>query len=132
FIVAQSIGTQHLATRFKEYAQTQAPRGVALLSSLLHASDIVRIEAPIIVIVADSEPELNAIGPEAVAAHNARYRLDSTLYVAEDAEHTLFDIRDGPIDWTDPRWVERYHRGAMEALVQRLNAWRVAQAPGDC
>lgn len=132
FIVAQSIGTQHLATRFEEYAQTQAPRGVALLSSLLHASDVVRIRAPMIVIVADSEPELNAIGPEAVAAHNARYGLDSTLYVAEGAEHTLFDIRNGPIDWTDPRWVERYHRGAMEALVQQLDAWRIARAPGGC
>ncbi len=132
FIVAQSIGTQHLATRFEEYAQTQAPRGVALLSSLLHASDVVRIRAPMIVIVADSEPELNAIGPEAVAAHNARYGLDSTLYVAEGAEHTLFDIRNGPIDWTDPRWVERYHRGAMDALVQQLNAWRIARASGSC
>ncbi|MCS6840224.1 MAG: lysophospholipase [Roseiflexus sp.] len=132
FIIAQSIGTQHLATRFEEYALAQAPLGVALLSSLLHARDIVRIQAPIIVIVADSEPELNAIGPEAVAAHNARYGLVSTLYVAEGAEHTLFDIRDGPIDWTDPRWVERYHRGAMEALVQQLDAWRVARAPGSC
>lgn len=132
FIVAQSIGTQHLAARFVEYAQVQMPRGVALLSSLLRAGDIVRIAAPIIIIVADSEPELNAIGPEAVAAHNARFSSSAALYIAEGAEHTLFDIRDGPIDWTDPGWVERYHRGAMEALVQQLNAWRVAQAPGDC
>mgnify|MGYP001025846223 CR=1 FL=1 len=131
-IVAQSIGTQHLATRFAEYAQAQAPRGVALLSSLLRASDIVRIEAPIIVIVADSEPELTAIGPEAVAAYNARFSSSAVLYIAEGAEHTLFDIRDGPIDWTDPGWVERYHRGAMEALVQQLDAWRGARTPGSC
>ncbi len=132
FIVAQSIGTHHLASRFGEYAQVQAPRGVALLSSLLRADDIVRIEAPIIVIVADSEPDLNAIGAEAVAAYNARFSPPAALYIAQGAEHTLFDIRDGPIDWTDPRWVERYHRGAMEALVQQLDSWRAAPAPAAC
>jgi pimeloyl-ACP methyl ester carboxylesterase len=132
FIVAQSIGTQHLAMRFEEYAQVQSPRGVALLSSLLHASDIVRIAAPIIIIVADSEPDLNAIGPEAAAAHNARFPASATLYVADGAEHTLFDIRDGPIDWTDPAWVDRYHRGAMQALVQQLDAWSAVRVSGSC
>jgi alpha/beta superfamily hydrolase len=132
FIAAQSIGTQHLAMRFEEYAQVQSPRGVALLSSLLHASDIVRIAAPIIIIVADSEPDLNAIGPKAAAAHNARFPASAALYVADGAEHTLFDIRDGPIDWTDPAWVERYHRGAVTALVQQLDAWRALPAPGSC
>jgi len=50
------------------------------------------------VIIADSEPELNAIGSEAVAAHNARYAAGSTLYIADSAEHALFDIRDGSVD----------------------------------
>jgi len=132
FIAAQSIGTQHLAMRFEEYAQVQSPRGVALLSNLLRANDIVRIDAPLMVIVADSEPELNAIGPEAVAAHNARYAAGSTLYIADGAEHTLFDIRNGPIDWTDPAWVDRYHRGAMRALVQQLDAWSAVHLSGSC
>lgn len=124
FIVAQSIGTQYLAEQYQAYVQVQRPRGVALLSNLLRADDIVRIDAPLIVIVADSEPELNAIGAEAVAAHNACYASGSKLYIAEGAEHTLFDIRSGPIDWNDPAWVDRYHRGAMQALVQQLDAWQ--------
>jgi translation initiation factor 2B subunit (eIF-2B alpha/beta/delta family) len=74
----------------------QRPRGMALLSNLPGASDIVRIDAPLMVIIADSEPELNAIGSE--AAHNARYAAGSTLYIADSAEHALFDIRDGSVD----------------------------------
>ena len=130
--MAQSIGTQHLAAQYQAYLQVQRPRGVALLSNLLRADDIVRIAAPIIIIVADSEPDLNAIGPEAVAAHNARFPASATLYVADGAEHTLFDIRDGPIDWTDPAWVDRYHRGAMQALVQQLDAWSAVRVSGSC
>lgn len=130
FIVAQSIGTRHLADRYPAYQDIQDPRGVALLSSLLQADSIVRIGAPLIIIVADSEPELSAIGPDAAAAYNARFPGRAALYIAEGAEHTLFDIREGPIDWTDPRWVERYHRGAMNALEAQLNAWRTP--PGDC
>ncbi len=130
FIVAQSIGTQYLAEQYQAYAAVRSPRGVALLSSLLHADAILRIAAPVIVIVADSEADLEAIGPAAVAAHNERYGRDATLYVAEGAEHTLFDVRDGPIDWSDPVWVERYHRGAMAALVAQLDSWRAS--PGAC
>jgi len=132
FIVAQSIGTQHLAAQYQAYLQVQRPRGVALLSNLLRADDIVRIDTPLMVIVADSEPELNAIGPEAVAAHNARHTAGSTLYIANGAEHTLFDIRNGPINWTDPAWVDRYHRGAMRALVQQLDAWDAVHLSGPC
>jgi len=82
----------------------QRPRGMALLSNLLGASDIVRIDAPLMVIIADSEPELNAIGSEAVAAHNARYAAGSTLYIADSAEHTLFRY---------PRWFDRLDRSGM-------------------
>lgn len=130
FIVAQSIGTQYLADQFEAYAAARPPRGVALLSSLLYADAILSIAAPVMVIVADSEANLEAIGPAAVAAHNARYGLDAALYVAEGAEHTLFDVRDGPMDWSDPAWVERYHRGAMAALLAQLDNWRAA--PGVC
>lgn len=120
FIVAQSIGTQHLASQFATFRAIQSPRGVALLSNLLGPEEITEIATPILVIVADSEPELARIGPDAVTAHRAALPFGADLYIAAGAEHTLFDITDGPIDWTDPAWVTRYHRGAMAHLVNWL------------
>jgi pimeloyl-ACP methyl ester carboxylesterase len=118
FIVAQSIGTSYLAERFAAFAQVQPPRGVALLSNLLTATTITSITAPALILVADSETNLAAIGADAAAAHQSV--ATTTLYIAEGAEHTLFDVRDGPIDWSDPSWVQRYHRGAMKKLLTWL------------
>ncbi|WP_129672307.1 S9 family peptidase [Candidatus Chloroploca sp. Khr17] len=125
FIAAQSLGTYNVAEQFAAYQTIAPPRGVALLSNLLDQAMIVAIEAPIHVIVADSEPELNRIGPEAVAAHQAALPYGASLYVAEGAEHTLFDLTAGPIDWQDPGWAERYHRGAMASLLDWLDHQRV-------
>jgi alpha/beta superfamily hydrolase len=120
FIVAQSIGTEYLATHFAEFAAVQPPAGVALLSSLLGPEQIAAIAAPVHIIVADSEPNLDAIATQAVQAHRTRWPYGASSYVAEHAEHTLFDIKDGPIDWSDPAWVTRYHRGAMQSLIDWL------------
>ncbi len=120
FIVAQSIGTRYVARLFADYVAITPPKGVALLSNVLGPEEIIAIATPIHVIVADSEPDLQRIGPAAVAAHNARWSQQASLYIAEGAEHTLFDIRDGPIDWSDPGWVQRYHRGAMASLLDWL------------
>lgn len=121
FIVAQSIGTRYVAASFAEYVAATPPCGVALLSNLLGPDEIIAIAAPVHVIVADSEPDLQRIGPDAVAAHNARWPYGASLYVAKGAEHTLFDIRAGPIDWSNPSWVQRYHRGAMASLLEWLD-----------
>ncbi len=121
FIVAQSIGTRYIAELFAEYVAATPPCGVALLSNLLGPEEIPAIAAPVHVIVADSEPELQRIGPGAVAAHNAHWSYGANLYIAQGAEHTLFDIREGPIDWSDPNWVHRYHRGAMASLIEWLD-----------
>ncbi len=126
FIVAQSIGTQYLADHFADYAQAQPPRGVVLLSSLLGAEQIGAIAAPIHIIVSDSEPELDAVGRAAAEAHQAQHGLGASTYVADHTEHTLFEIESGPIDWSKPGWVRRYHRGAMHSLVEWLNDHRAA------
>lgn len=127
FIIAQSIGTQLLAERFEEYARAQPPRGVVLLSSLLRAGTIDAIAAPVHIIVSDSETDLADIGPAAAEAHRKAYPYGASYYIAEHTEHNLFDIGDGPIDWSDPNWVQRYHRGAMKSLIDWLNAHRVDQ-----
>lgn len=125
FIVAQSIGTQYLAERFEDYAQVLPPRGVVLLSNLLEADHIGAIAAPIHIIVSDSEPNVEAVGRAAAEAHQRKYAWGAGYYIAEHTEHTLFDIQDGPIDWSDPQWTRRYHRGAMQSMIEWLNERRV-------
>lgn len=122
FIVAQSIGTRQVAERFAEYVAATPPVGVALLSNLLGPDEITAVVAPVHIIIAAAEPERERIGPEAVAAHQRALSLGAGLYIAEGAEHTLFDISERPIDWSDPGWVDRYHRGAMESLLGWLDA----------
>ena len=56
FIVAQSVGTEHLAERFEEYVRARPPCGVAFLSNLLDAGSIDVIAAPVHIIISDSEP----------------------------------------------------------------------------
>jgi pimeloyl-ACP methyl ester carboxylesterase len=124
FIVAQSIGTRHLVERFEGYARAQPPRGVVLLSSLLDAHDIQAIRAPVHIVISDSEPRVEQLGRLAVEAHQDKYPFGASYYVAEQTEHTLFEIRTGPIDWNDPEWTQRYHRGAIKSLINWLDSHR--------
>jgi alpha/beta superfamily hydrolase len=119
-IVAQSIGATHLADRFAEFAAIHPPLGVVLLSSLLGPEQITAIAAPVHVIVSGSEEALAAISVDAVEAHRRAWLYGATYFVADHSEHTLFDITDGAIEWSDPGWVRRYHRGAMQSMVDWL------------
>jgi pimeloyl-ACP methyl ester carboxylesterase len=130
FIVAQSVGTQYLAERFEEYVRAHPPRGVVLLSNLLDADSIDVIAAPVHIIISDSEPEVDQLGRAAAKAHRDTYSFGASYYVAEHTEHTLFDVRAGPIDWNDPEWPRRYHRGAMQSLIEWLNGHCVV--PESC
>lgn len=127
FVVAQSIGTQHVAERFAEFARVQQPRGVALLSNLLGPDQIEAIAAPIHIVVSDGEPNMDVVSRDAAQAHRAAFSLGATYYVAAGSEHTLFDVSSGPMDWRDPAWVTRYHRGAMDSLVDWLNEQRTSE-----
>ncbi|MFV9505148.1 MAG: alpha/beta hydrolase [Oscillochloridaceae bacterium umkhey_bin13] len=129
-LVAQSLGTQLVAERFNDYLATTPPLGIALLSNLLGPQEIATLSVPIQIIIAANETDRDRIGPQALAAHQAHQSAGASLYLAEGAEHSLFDVRDGPIDWMDPAWVTRYHRGAMDSLRAWLRE-RVATA-GAC
>jgi pimeloyl-ACP methyl ester carboxylesterase len=122
FIVAQSIGTRHLADRFSEYVVVQPLCGVVLLSNLLGPDEIGVISAPILIVLSDSEPDLDRLGRAAAQAHRDMYPFGASYYVAEGSEHTLFDVSAGPIDWDDPQWPQRYHRGAMRSVLDWLEA----------
>ena len=91
-----------------------------LLSNRLEKDRILAIRAPLHKIVSDSEPNLKAIGENAVKVHLAKYDYGASLYVAQQTEHTLFDISDGPIDWSNPNWPEKFHTGAWFSMLNWL------------
>jgi hypothetical protein len=76
-------------------------------------------------VISDSEPHVDQLGHLAAEAHQAKYPYGATYYIAEQTEHTLFDVSTGPIDWNDPAWTERYNRGAMQSLVDWLDDHKI-------
>jgi pimeloyl-ACP methyl ester carboxylesterase len=124
FIIAQSIGTEILARQYEGFANLQPVRGVVLLSSLLKGEEVVRIESPVYIIVSDSEPDLQAITEASVNAHRQKYSSGAGYFIAPQTEHTLFDISQEPIDWSDPNWPLRFSVDAAESLLFWLNEHR--------
>lgn len=122
FMLAQSIGTKILADRWKEFEQIRHPDGVVLLSNLLERQEIVTINAPIHIIISDSEARMDAIGEGAVNAHRIAYpKYKASFQVIPNTEHTLFDISSGQIDWSDPNWTRRFHPAAWQSLKNWLD-----------
>lgn len=121
-IIAQSIGTKILADRWKEFEQIRHPDGVVLLSNLLERQQVVAINAPIHIIISDSESRMDAIGEDAANAHRSAYpKYKASFQVISNTEHTLFDISSGQIDWSDPNWTLRFHPEAWQSLKNWLD-----------
>lgn len=117
FIIAQSIGTQILAERYEDFEKVHPPDSVILLSNLLEGEEIIPIKAKVHIIISDQEPHLEKIGVEAANAHNRVHQSGASVFIAENTEHTLFDITQGPIDWNDPRWPYRFSQSAKESIL---------------
>ena len=124
FIVAQSVGTQIVARRFQEFQSIHPVRGVVLLSSLLEGKEILPIESPLFILVSDHEPNVRALTEDAVAAYRQKVGEGADYFIAPNTEHTLFDVSQGPIDWSDPRWPLRFSAEAAQNLLQWLEAHR--------
>lgn len=124
FIIAQSIGTQHLANRFSFFSEVKPPTGVILLSSLLSVEEVLQIKAPLHIVMSDSEPSQIAEGEAAVIAHQAEYSYGASLDTIENTEHTLFDIREGMINWDDPDWPEKFSEKAWISIKAWLETQR--------
>ncbi len=121
FIVAQSIGTEQLAAHFAEFAAMQPPAGVALAVEPVGAGTHYGHRR------AGAHHRVGQREQIWTPSRRRRYRRISTngrmarpITSPHHSEHTLFDISDEPIDWSDPVWVQRYHRGAMQSLIDWL------------
>jgi pimeloyl-ACP methyl ester carboxylesterase len=90
-IIAQSVGTLILASVFKRLSAIQQPLGCVLLSNVLSGRDILEIKARVLVVVGEHDifGNVDLIGPQAVARHNATYNMDSSCYIAKNADHCL-------------------------------------------
>jgi alpha/beta superfamily hydrolase len=124
FIIAQSIGTQHLASQFDAFQAIQQPAGVLLLSCILPVEEVLKIQAPIRIVMSDSEPDQIAESEAAVQAHQEQYPYGASLVIAENTEHTLFDLSQGTIDWKDPAWPEKFSGQAWESIRKWLEERR--------
>lgn len=124
FIVAQSVGTQIVAGHFQEFQDIHPVRGVVLLSSLLEGAEILPIKCPLFILVSAQEVNLNAITEEAVLAYQRERGEGAAYAIVPNTEHTLFDVSQGPMDWSDPRWPLRFSTEAAQHLLQWLKAHR--------
>ena len=122
FIIAQSQGTQILLNGYDQMLAVHQPAGAILLSSLLDSQEITKINIPVHIIVSDSEPNLMEISEEAVNALQAKNNLPASFEVIPNTEHTLFDISEGPIDWDDPSWPQKFHPLAWASILRWLES----------
>lgn len=120
FIIAQSIGTQILASRYDDFQKVYPPDGVILLSNLLEGNDIIPIKSKVHIIISDQEPNLEKIGVEAASAHRRVHQNGASVFIVKHTEHTLFDVSEGPIDWNDPGWPYRFSDLAKESILKWL------------
>lgn len=117
FIIAQSIGTQILADRYEDFEMVYPPDGVILLSNLLEGDEIIPIKSKVHIIISDQERNIEQIGVEAVNAHRRVYQSGASFFIVRNAEHTLFDVSEGPINWNDPGWPYRFSQSAKESIL---------------
>ena len=123
-IIAQSVGTRILASIFKRLSAIQQPLGCVLLSNVLRGRDILKIKARVLVVVGEHEifGNVDLIGPQVVAQHNATYNVGASCYIAQDADHCLISPPTWPLAWEEPEFMATapYHSGARDTIISWL------------
>jgi alpha/beta superfamily hydrolase len=119
-IIAQSVGTQILAQNYHDFEKVRSPDGVILLSNLLKGEEILPIKTRIHIVISDQEADFNKVGIDAADAHRRAYQSEASIFVAMGTEHTLFDVTQGPIDWSDPQWPNKFSKEAKQSILDWL------------
>ncbi len=110
-ILAQGAGTGLLGSSFGLFARVQSPFGAILVSNLLDQDAILAVEAPVLVVMADSDfNPCSTYAEEACRAHNAAYKYGAQSYIAENADRDMADVSDG----------SPFHRGARKIMQDWL------------
>jgi pimeloyl-ACP methyl ester carboxylesterase len=107
-ILAQGAGTGLLGSSFGLFARVQAPYGAILVSNLLDEEAILAVEAPVLIVMSESDFNPCSIFAEgACNAHNAAYKYGAQFFVAENADRTLSDLSETDLP---------FHRGARRKM----------------
>jgi len=118
-ILAQSFGSIVLGRHYKQFRAVHRPVTVVLLSNGARASYINNIDAPIHIVNGrhDWNP-LDRMVRRPLRVHRKRYGFDDTAYIAEHADHALFDRRYGKtVHHHGGAGPYVMHAGAMKSIV---------------
>lgn len=121
FLIGHSASTDSVVGIYPRYAEACPVDGVVLLASIIGETDILRVDAPVLIVVSDKTPdEIYQHGqfPVDARSRNKDKKLETTLKTLTGAEETLLSSTDKPDGGKhyalDPR--------AVEATIEWLRA----------
>lgn len=113
-ILAQGAGTGLLGSSFGLFARIQQVYGAILVSNLLDQDAILAVEAPVLVVMADSDfNPCSTFAEGACSAHNAAYKYGAQYYIAPNADRDLADLTNAALP---------FHPGARRVMQDWLKA----------
>ena len=123
FLLGHSSSTDTIVGIYPRYAAVRAPAGVVLLASVVGETDIVRVDAPTLIVVSDKTPdEIYQHGqfPTDARSRYTEKKLETSLVTLPGAEETLLSPVNkdggGKLYSIDPRAVD----ATLEWLRARL------------
>ncbi|MFN2375655.1 MAG: alpha/beta hydrolase [Candidatus Binatia bacterium] len=113
FLLGHSASTDTIVGIYTRYAAVQPPAGVVLLASIVGETDIVRVEAPTLIVVSDKTPDdvyKHGQFPADARSRHTEKKLETSLVNLPGAEATLLTPTDknggGKHYSIDPRAVD--------------------------
>ena len=121
FLLGHSASTDSVVGIYSRYAAVRPPAGVVLLASIVGETDIVRVDAPVLIVVSDKTPDdLYQHGqfPVDARSHYTQRKLETSLVTLPGAEETLLS----PIDKTGGGKLYSIDPRAVSATLEWLRA----------
>jgi pimeloyl-ACP methyl ester carboxylesterase len=113
FLVGHSASTDSAVGIYSRYAAVQPPAGIVLLANLIGETDLVTVDAPVLIVVSDKTPdEIYQHGqfPKDARSRATTKKLETDVVVLTGAEETLLSPVDknggGKVYSIDPRAVD--------------------------
>jgi pimeloyl-ACP methyl ester carboxylesterase len=113
FLLGHSASTDSAVGIYSRYAAVQPPAGVVLLANLVGETDLVGVDAPVLIVVSDKTPdEIYQHGqfPKDARSRATAKKLETEVVVLKEAEETLLSPVDknggGKVYSIDPRAVD--------------------------
>jgi alpha-beta hydrolase superfamily lysophospholipase len=121
FLIGHSASTDTVVGIYSRYATVKPPAGVVLLANIVGETDIVRVEAPTLIVVSDKTPdEIYQHGqfPTDARQRYTEKKLETQLITLAGAEETLLS----PIDKNGGGKLYSIEPRAVDATIEWLRA----------